>query len=337
MKKVRIIAEAGVNHNGSIDLAKNLVRVAASAGADIVKFQTFNASELIAAGAQKAAYQEKNTAAGDQLEMVKGLQLSLDDHHTLAGLAAMLGITFLSTPFDHGSVDMLEAFNMPFYKIPSGELTNAPLLKYIASKGKPVVMSTGMAEMEEIRAALDILESSGLQHKDITLLKCTTDYPTPYSDAQLLGMLTLKEKFDTPVGYSDHTSGIEVPIAATALGAQVIEKHITLDRALPGPDHAASIEPAELAQMVRSIRNIEKALGNGAISPTPTEIQNRTVARKSIHTAHLIEGGKILGSEDLVMKRPGDGISPMELDKVLGKKAAKDLGTEHKLSWEDLE
>lgn len=337
IRKVLIIAEAGVNHNGDIELAKNLVRVAASAGADIVKFQTFNASSLVASGAQKAQYQEKKTGTGDQLGMIKDLELSLDDHHTLAGLAAMLGITFLSTPFDKGSVDLLDAFDLPFYKIPSGELTNAPLLKYIARKGKPVVMSTGMAELDEIQAAIDVLEHSGLQRKDITLLKCTTDYPTPYFDAQLLAMLTLKEKFGTTVGYSDHTSGIEVPIAATALGAKVIEKHITLDRGLPGPDHSASIEPSELARMVMSIRNIEKALGDGSISPTPTEVQNRIVARKSIHTAHPIEKGEILRTEDLVMKRPGDGISPMELEKVFGKMTTKDLGNEHKLSWEDIE
>jgi len=318
---VYIIAEAGVNHNGSFDLACKLVDAAKKAGADCIKFQTFKSNNLVSHNAQKAEYQKNTTGEGSQVEMLKKLELSYVEFLALKKHCDEVGICFLSTPFDFESIDFLNSVDMPFWKIPSGEVTNYPYLVALARTEKPVVMSTGMCEMTEIEAAIKVLRDNGAE--DIKLLHCNTEYPTPFEDVNLRAMNTMKDEFNLEVGYSDHTKGIEVPIAAVALGATIIEKHFTLNRNMEGPDHKASLEPHELAAMVESIRHIEKAIGTGDKTPSPSEIKNKAVARKSIVAKKRIEAGEIFTEEIITVKRPGFGISPMRWNEVLGKKAIR--------------
>lgn len=324
MGKTFIIAEAGDNHNGSRELAFRLIDKAVEAGADCVKFQTFITEEIISKRAEKAEYQKAATGSDEsQYQMVKKLELSFEQFRELQKYAEERGITFLSTPFDIPSVEFLDSINIPCFKIPSGEITNLPYLIKIAETGRDVIMSTGMAELNEIESAINILR----EHRsgDISLLHCNTEYPTPYEDVNLRAMLTLKEKFGVRVGYSDHTQGIEVPIAAVALGAEIIEKHFTLDHNMEGPDHKASLEPDELKQMVDGIRKTEKALGNGIKTASPSEKKNIQIARKSIVARRDIKKGEILTEENLAVKRPGNGISPMRWYEVIGTKAIRDF------------
>jgi N,N'-diacetyllegionaminate synthase len=339
MSKTLIIAEAGVNHNGDIDLAKQLIDIAAEAGADIVKFQTFKTEKLVSTAARKADYQVNNMPGetdNSQFAMLKKLELSPADHLELMAHCQLRNIQFLSTAFDLESLDFLAGLGIDIFKIPSGEITNLPYLRKIGSFNGQVIASTGMATMDDISAMLDVLITAGTEQKNITVLHCNTDYPSPFRDVNLRAMQTIGDTFGVAVGYSDHTPGIEVPIAAVALGATVIEKHFTLDRSLEGPDHLASLEPDELAHMVRAIRNIELALGDGVKQPTPSEQKNITVARKSIHLARPLVAGQVLTEADLVMKRPGSGISPMLLDLVTGRPLAVDVVADHLLRWEDL-
>jgi N,N'-diacetyllegionaminate synthase len=324
-----VIAEAGVNHNGDIEMAKRLVDVAAAAGADFVKFQTFNAERLVTRDAAKADYQKRNDGKVDsQFEMLKRLQLSESMHHTLIAYCASRGITFLSTGFDIESVDFLNALGIPMFKIPSGEITNLPYLRHIGALGKPVVMSTGMATLDEIGAALRVLEQAGTPREAVTVLHCTTDYPAAMDDVNLRAMDSIRRAFGVSVGYSDHTEGIEVAIGAAALGATLIEKHFTVDRSLPGPDHKASLEPNELIAMITAIRNIETALGDGVKRPSPSELKNAVVVRKSLVAARPIQSGERFSLENLVVKRPGSGISPMRLDQLLGTPAKRDYAAD---------
>lgn len=323
-----IIAEAGVNHNGNLELAKRLIEAAAKAGADYVKFQTFKASKMVSKNAKKADYQNKNISDGDdsQYAMLKQLEMPEDWHAELIAYADKNNIKFLSTGFDEESIDFLDRLGSPFFKIPSGEITNKPYLRHISGKGKPVILSTGMANMEEIKAAIKVLIENGVPKNKITVLHCNTEYPTPMEDVNLLAMTTLKNILGIKVGYSDHTQGIEVPIAAVALGANVIEKHFTLDRNMPGPDHKASLEPEELKAMVEAIRNIEKAVGGSGIKePSPSELKNIAVARKSIVANCSIKKGELFTEQNLTVKRPGNGISPMLWDEILGLNAIKDF------------
>ncbi|HVJ50743.1 N-acetylneuraminate synthase [Desulfitobacterium sp.] len=321
---VFIIAEAGVNHNGDIRLAKQLIDAAKDAGADAVKFQTFKAESLVSKIAPKAAYQKKTTQSGEsQLDMVKKLELSFKDFSELKRYCKQKEILFLSTPFDFESIDFLESIEIPLYKIPSGEITNLPYLMEIARMRKPVVMSTGMSYLDEVEMALEVLRKNGTEK--ITLLHCNTQYPTPFKDANLKAMLTLKNRFDVNVGYSDHTLGIEAPIAAVALGATVIEKHFTLNKNMEGPDHKASLNPQELKAMIKAIRNIEVALGNGLKQPSESETPNIDVARKSIVAKRDIVQGELFTENNLTVKRPGNGISPMKWFEILGMSAKRDF------------
>ncbi len=336
--KTFIIAEAGVNHNGDIKLAKKLIDVAVEAGADAVKFQTFKAEEVVSEYAPMAEYQKKNTGKEEsQLDMVKKLELTYEDFKELKNYCDEKGIMFLSTPFDIDSARFLKDLGLELFKIPSGEITNYPLLKEIGSYRKKIVLSTGMADLGEIEDALDVLIKNGTKREDITVLQCNTEYPTPFKDVNLKAMLTIKEAFKVNVGYSDHTLGIEVPIAAVALGATVIEKHFTLDKNLPGPDHKASLEPHELKEMIKAIRNIEKALGNGIKKPSKSEKKNINIARKSIVARRNIKKGETLTEENLTTKRPGNGISPMQWNKIIGKKAYKDIPKDKPLSFGDID
>ena len=324
MERVYIIAEAGDNHNGDFNTALKLVDVAKRAGADCVKFQTFVTEEIISKYAEMAEYQKKNTGKEEsQFEMVKRLELSFDEFRKIKEYCDRVGIQFLSTPFDLKSVDFLNELGVPFFKIPSGEITNYPYLIKIAHTGKPVVMSTGMCEPDEILAAINVLEKNG--SGEITLLHCNTEYPTPLKDVNLYAMRTMKKMFGKKVGYSDHTKGIEVPVAAVALGACVIEKHFTLDKNMPGPDHKASLEPDELGRMVKNIRNIEIALGDGVKRVSESERKNIAIARKSIVARRNIQEGEILTEENLAVKRPGTGINPMQWMEVLGTRAVRDF------------
>lgn len=324
MNSIFIIAEAGVNHNGDMKLAKKLVDAAKSAGADAVKFQTFKAECLVSKTAQKAEYQKKAAEAEEsQLEMLKKLELTYSGFKELKEYCAQKGIVFLSTAFDLDSIDFLESLEIPIFKVPSGEITNLPYLIKIAGTGKPVILSTGMSDLEEVEWALKVLRENGAGA--ITLLHCNTQYPTPFENANLLAMPTLKERFGVAVGYSDHTLGIEAPIAAVALGAAVIEKHFTLDKNLEGPDHKASLDPQELTAMVTSIRNIEAALGDGIKKPSASEMLNKPAARKSIVAKRNIAKGEIFTENNLTIKRPGNGISPMRWFEVLGTSAARDF------------
>lgn len=323
--KVYIIAEAGVNHNGSLKLAKEMVIKARESGADAIKFQTFKSERVVSSLAKKAAYQIKNTGSADesQLEMVKKLELSFDDFRELQAFSKEKDIQFLSTPFDLESIDFLNQLEMPFWKLPSGEVTNYPYLVKIAQTQKGIVMSTGMCTLDEISESLSVLRTNGAGK--IVLLHCNTEYPTPMEDVNLKAMSTLKKTFDTPIGYSDHTKGIEVPIAAVAMGATIIEKHFTLDRNMEGPDHKASLEPSELKAMVQAIRNIEKAIGTGKKKPSVSEVKNIVIARKSIVANQPIKKGEIFTEQNITTKRPGTGISPMKWRQVLGQKATRDF------------
>ena len=320
---VYIIAEAGVNHNGDINLAYQLVDAAKAAGVDCIKFQTFKSENLVSHTAQKAEYQKAATGDSSQQDMLKQLELSFGEFVSLKEYCDRKGICFLSTPFDFESIKFLNSIEMPFWKIPSGEVTNYPYLVALAKTGKPVVMSTGMCEMQEIEDAITVLRENGTS--EIKLLHCNTEYPTPYEDVNLRAMKALRDAFGVEVGYSDHTKGIEVPIAAVAMGASVIEKHFTLDRNMEGPDHKASLEPQELKQMVDSIRHIEAALGSGDKKPSPSEKKNMAVARKSIVAAKRIKAGDILTEENITVKRPGNGICPMRWKEVLGTRAVRDF------------
>lgn len=327
---VLIIAEAGVNHNGSMESAKQLVDAAVEAGVDIIKFQTFKAEKLVSKTAKQAEYQKKNIGDGNdsQYEMLKKLELSEENHEELIAYCKVKGIRFWSTAFDFESMDYLHSLGLGLWKIPSGEITNYPFIRKIASYGEDVIMSTGMCEMIDIQNAMDVLLRYGIRKEQITLLHCNTQYPTPYQDVNLNAMASIKHKFNIQVGYSDHTSGIEVPIAAVALGAKVIEKHFTIDRNLPGPDHKASLEPHELKAMVSAIRHIEQALGDGIKRVSNSEKANISVARKSIVATCAIKKGDLLTEENLTVKRPGSGLSPMLWDEVIGTIAIKDYEEE---------
>ncbi len=322
--KTLIIAEAGVNHNGDMNLALQLIAVAAAAGADLVKFQSFKTAENISINAPKADYQILATGETEsQFEMVRQLELSEEDHKILIDECKKNSIGFFSTAFDAASFDMLQSFDLEFVKVPSGELTNLPLLRHMAGSGKPVLLSTGMATLGEIEAAIEVIENAGTPRSLITVLHCTTEYPAPMTEVNLKAMVSLRDAFGVKVGYSDHTPGIEVPIAAVAMGATVIEKHFTLDRKLPGPDHQASLEPDELTAMVAAIRNIECALGDGVKRPSKSEQKNRSIARKSIVARRQITVGELFSEDNLAVKRPGTGISPMQWDDVVGKPASR--------------
>lgn len=327
-KHTIIIAEAGVNHNGSIELAKQLVDKAVEAGVDYIKFQTFMASKLVTKAAKQAEYQQKNIGKeGDsQYQMLKKLELSPEDHEVLIAYCKEKGIKFFSTAFDFDSIDYLHSLNLRLWKIPSGEITNYPYIKKIAQFHEPVILSTGMCEMDDISAAMNVLCGNGVERNQITILHCNTEYPTPFEDVNLLAMQEIGKEFQVNVGYSDHTRGIEVPIAAVALGATVIEKHFTLDRNMEGPDHKASLEPDELKAMVSAIRNIEKAVGgDGTKHVSESERKNIAIARKSIVAACDIKAGEVFTEQNLTVKRPGTGISPMNWEKVVGHKAKRDF------------
>ncbi|SEA99956.1 N-acetylneuraminate synthase [Pedobacter hartonius] len=339
MKHTVIIAEAGVNHNGSLENAFKLVDAAASAGVDYVKFQTFKSDKLVSKIAQKANYQVENTQDIDesQFQMLKKLELSEEDHAALIGYCKSKNVEFFSTAFDLGSLAYLSGIGIGMVKIPSGEITNLPYLRLAAKQFSKVILSTGMATIEEIEAALEVFLKAGIPKKNISILHCNTEYPTPMKDVNLLAMLHLKETFGISIGYSDHTLGIEVPIAAVALGATIIEKHFTLDRSMKGPDHQASLEPGELKQMVLAIRNIEMAIsGTGIKEPSPSEMKNIVIARKSIHLLNSLAENDSIQDSDLEMLRPGDGISPMDVEKVIGRKLNKNLPAGTKLSLNDL-
>ena len=327
-KHTIIIAEAGVNHNGSIELAKQLVDKAVEAGVDYIKFQTFKASKLVTKAAKQAEYQQKNIGkeGNSQYQMLKKLELSPAEHEVLIDYCHQKGIKFFSTAFDFDSIEYLHSLNLGLWKIPSGEVTNYPFLKRVAAYNEPTILSTGMCDMEDVRAAVEALYKNGLSKENLILLHCNTEYPTPFEDVNLKAMDALRKEFAVEVGYSDHTKGIEVPIAAVALGATVIEKHFTLDRNMEGPDHKASLEPDELKAMVSAIRNIEKAVGgDGTKHVSESERKNITIARKSIVAACDIKAGAVFTEENLTVKRPGNGISPMRWEEVLGTKAKKDF------------
>lgn len=328
--KTIIIAEAGVNHNGDIDLAKKLVVEAAAAGADMVKFQTFLANKIVSSRAPKAEYQKRTTDSGEsQFEMIQKLELSRESHEVLIEECRRQGIGFFSTAFDSESFDMLLDLGcVNLIKIPSGEITNLPLLRYMTRLGKPVLLSTGMANLGEVESAIQVIEASGTPRQLITILHCTTEYPTPMEDVNLRAMVSMKQAFGVQVGYSDHTPGIEVAIAAAALGATVIEKHFTLDRNLPGPDHKASLEPHELKAMVNAIRNIEVALGDGIKQASRIELKNKPIARKSIVARREINAGELFSEDNLAAKRPGTGISPMDWDEIIGKIARRNFAVD---------
>lgn len=326
MKRTYIIAEAGVNHNGSLELAKDMVKIAAKAGVDAIKFQTFRAETLVIKDAIKADYQIKASGQSEaQFEMLKKLELSVESHLELIECCRLNQIEFLSTPFDLTTIDLLVEMGLNKWKIPSGEITNLPYLRKIAFLGQEIILSTGMSNLGEIQDALIVFMTSGISPDKITILHCNTEYPTPMQDVNLKAMQTIKSAFPgIHIGYSDHTEGIEVSIAAVAMGAAIIEKHFTLDKNLPGPDHKASLEPDELKAMVRAIRNIEKALGNGIKKPSPSELKNKPIARKSIVAAQSITAGEKFTNDNLTAKRPGTGISPMKWDEVIGQRASKD-------------
>ncbi|KFC69472.1 N-acetylneuraminate synthase [Massilia sp. LC238] len=324
--KTLIIAEAGVNHNGDMEMAKQLVASAAAAGADLVKFQSFVAGKIISADAPKAEYQKHTTGNDEsQYEMVRKLELSRRDHEILIEECKRHNIGFFSTAFDVDSFDMLVELGLDQVKIPSGELTNLPLLRHMTRLGLPVIVSTGMASLGDIEAALEAIIQGGTPRELVTVLHCTTEYPAPMDEVNLRAMVALQQAFGVNVGYSDHTRGIEIPIAAVALGATVIEKHFTLDRTLPGPDHQASLEPHELKAMVDGIRNVERALGDGIKRPSASELKNRAIARKSLVASRPIRAGETFSADNLTAKRPGTGISPMRWDDVVGRSARRDF------------
>lgn len=321
-----IIAEAGVNHNGEMSLAKKLIDAAAEAGADYVKFQTFKADKIASKSAAKANYQQQTTdKAESQLDMLRKLELSESDHQLLKAYCAEKKIQFLSTAFDLDSIDLLKKFNITLGKVPSGEITNLPYLRKMAASFSELILSTGMCDMNELKEAVQAILATGFKKERLTILHCNTEYPTPFEDVNLHAMETIANEFEVAVGYSDHTVGIEVPVAAVALGATVIEKHFTLDRTMEGPDHKASLEPNELIAMVKSIRHIEKALGSAIKQASPSESKNKAIARKSIVAATAIKAGETFSESNLAVKRPGTGISPMQWDSVIGKKANRNF------------
>lgn len=327
MGKILIIAEAGVNHNGSIELAKRLIDAAADAGVDYVKFQTFDAKKLASKNAKKADYQEKNMkeSRDSQQDMLSKLEISQEDHYTLIEYCKSKNIKFFSTAFDLTSLEFLDNLKLGLWKIPSGEITNYPYLRRIAQTKDPIILSTGMSDLEDIENAIDALCKNGASKDNITVLHCNTEYPTPMQDVNLKAMNFIAQKLGVKIGYSDHTLGIEVPIASAALGATIIEKHFTLDRNMDGPDHKASLEPHELKEMVRAIRNIELALGDEDKKVTPSELKNIAIARKSIVAAANIKKGDIFTNENVTVKRPGTGISPMKWNEIIGQKAIKNF------------
>ena len=332
--KTLIIAEAGVNHNGDIEIAKKLVRAAAAAGADLIKFQSFLTEKSISKAAPKAEYQIQATGADEsQYDMVKKLELSKDDHSILVAECARYGISFFSTAFDSDSLDMLMSFDLDYIKIPSGEITNMPLMRHMGSFGKRIILSTGMASLGDIEAAIEVLVLSGVSRNHITILHCTTEYPAPFNEVNLKAMVSIKSAFGLDVGYSDHTRGIEVSIAAVALGARVIEKHFTLSRGMEGPDHKASLEPEELKLLVSSIRNVEIALGDGVKKATDSEHKNKLIARKSLVAIKNIQVGDIFTSDNVGIKRPGTGISPMNWDKIIGRSASRYFKIDEQITW----
>jgi N,N'-diacetyllegionaminate synthase len=322
--QILIIAEAGVNHNGDIELARQLIDIAADAGADYVKFQTFSSDRLVAKSTDKAEYQKQfSDPSESQHAMLKRLELSVEMHLELIQHCERRSINFLSTGFDIQSVDLLVGLGLGLIKIPSGEITNLPFLRYVGSLGLPVILSSGMSTMKDIDDALSVLEQTGLRRDQITVLHCTTEYPAPMNEVNLRAMSSIRYTLGVAVGYSDHTEGIEVSIAAAALGASVIEKHFTIDRSLPGPDHKASLEPNELNAMVKAIRNVEVALGSDIKEPSISELKNMRIVRKSILASRKIEAGEILSASNLVIKRPGDGVSPMNWDNLIGQIASR--------------
>jgi N-acetylneuraminate synthase len=332
MSPTFIIAEAGVNHNGSIDLALQLIDAAQASGADAVKFQTFRADQLATPSAPKAPYQKRKTAAAEsQFDMLKRLELDAKAHRLLLNHCRKVGIQFLSSPFDRPSADLLAALDLPLIKVPSGELTNIPFLQHLARQGVPLIVSTGMATLGEVEEAVKVLQAEGA--KALTLLHCVTEYPTPYAEVNLRAMQTLKSAFGLPVGYSDHTPGYEIAVAAVALGAAVIEKHFTLDRSLPGPDHAASLEPTELRQMVAAIRHVEAALGTGIKAPAPCEWPNLPIARKSVVATRALRAGHRLTARDLAIKRPGHGLAPKFLPALIGHALRKNVAKDEVMTW----
>lgn len=318
-----IIAEAGVNHNGSLETALKLVDAAALSGADYVKFQTFKSDKIVTNTGKTADYQKENTKAESQIDMLRRLELPYEDFRIIADHCRKKGIGFLSTPFDIESIDFLKSIDMDYMKVPSGEITNLPYLRKIAQQGLPIILSTGMCTLADVESALQVLYDGGVSRNDITVLHCNTQYPTPYSDVNLKAMLTLREAFGVDVGYSDHTPGIVVPIAAVALGATVIEKHFTLDKSMEGPDHIASLDPEELSEMVRGVRHVSMALGSPLKRVSPSEKRNMTAARKSIVAAVDIKKGDVFSEENLTVKRPGNGISPMQWDSIIGRTALR--------------
>lgn len=327
MSDVLVIAEAGVNHNGSLETALKLVDTAVEAGVDVIKFQTFKTESIVTKDAQKATYQNVNDSrSSTQYDMLKKLEFGLEEFTELYSYCKSKGIGFCSTAFDFESISLLnENFKMPFWKIPSGEITNLPYLRKIAELRQPIIISTGMATVSEIQDALEVFYTEGLTKSDITILHCTTEYPAAMDSVNLLAMNTIKKVFDTEIGYSDHTEGIEIPVAATAMGAKVIEKHFTLDKTMEGPDHKASLEPDELKDMVHAIRNVSSALGDGVKEPKLIELENRKVARKSIVASNRIQEGDLLTEDNLTVKRPGIGISPMQWDSVVGTVATRNF------------
>lgn len=334
-KKTLIIAEAGVNHNGSLDTAKKLVKEAKRAGADVIKFQTFKADKLVSTKVEKAEYQKKTTESKEsQYEMIKRLELGIKEHQKLVQYCRSQKIMFLSSPFDEESADLLEKLDVRMFKIGSGEITNLPFLRYVAKKGRPIILSTGMSSLGEVEEAIDAVLSAG--NRAITLLHCVTEYPAPYKDINLRAISTMREAFGLSIGYSDHTEGIEIALAAVALGAEVIEKHFTLDKNSEGPDHKASIEPDGFREMVRAIRNIEAAFGDGRKRPAESELKNIPIARKSIVAANAIRRGQKITKDLLAIKRPGYGIQPKELEKILGLKASRSISKDQVITWEDL-
>jgi N-acetylneuraminate synthase/N,N'-diacetyllegionaminate synthase len=340
MNSVLIIAEAGVNHNGDLNTALQLIDEAAKAGADYVKFQTFKADKLVNRFARKADYQIKNMhgESDTQFEMLKKLEISEAWYPILIERCSAKNVRFLSTGFDEDSIDFLETLHTPLYKIPSGEITNKPYLQHVARKCKEIILSSGMSNLMEIESALKVMEAAGASREIITVLHCNTEYPTPMEDVNLTAMQQIAKELKVQVGYSDHTTGIEVPIAAVALGARVIEKHFTLSRNMVGPDHAASLEPHELCDMVSAIRNVEKAIsGNGIKEASASEKKNIAIARKSIHLKRDLLENETISEEDLIMLRPGDGISPMEIGKIVGKKMRTAQSIGHKLLFKDLQ
>ena len=326
MRPVYIIAEAGVNHNGDPEIARQLIKAAAKAGADAVKFQTFKADKIVTRSAGKAEYQIHETGLKEShYEMIKRLELDADTHAKLMETCQRNSIDFLSSPFDLDSADLLASLGLEIFKIPSGEITNLPLLRRIGTLDLQVILSTGMSTLKEVEQALDVLAEAGTAKDQVTVLHCNTEYPTPFEDVNLAAMTNMSKQLGVAIGYSDHTRGIEIPVAAVSRGAIVIEKHFTLSRSMDGPDHAASLEPDELSAMVSAIRNVEKALGDGIKRPSPSEQKNMTIARKSIVASVAIRRGDTFSTENLSVKRPGNGISPMLWDSVIGQEAKRDF------------